>query len=124
MKKIGFFIVVLSTILTACGASSLNSANKTATSSTPTYTTTQQTTQAEDQKTAYSSASYATSNASANSSASATRAQTVPSSSKLKHLLVGQQVSLIKAEQATESQYNTDRKIVRNAELDLEADSP
>jgi len=37
---------------------------------------------------------------------------------------VGQQVSLIKAEQVTDSDYNTDRKIVRNAELDLEGDSP
>src|SRR5262249_17830794 len=43
---------------------------------------------------------------------------------KLKHLTVGQQVSLIKAEQVTDSEYNIDRKIVRNAELDLEADSP
>jgi hypothetical protein len=40
------------------------------------------------------------------------------------HLSVGQQVSLIKAEQVSESDYNIDRKIVLNAELDLEADSP
>ena len=59
------------------------------------------------------------SNAVTNTSYATTSKQT-----NVKHLSVGQQVSLIKAEHVTESEYNTDRKIVRNAELDLEAESP
>jgi len=60
------------------------------------------------------------SNASANTVSADARSPVA----KIRHLSVGQQVSLIKAEQVSDSDYNIDRKIVRNAELDLESESP
>jgi Domain of unknown function (DUF4349) len=116
MKKTGFFIVVLSTILTACDGGSRSAGTSNANSTTVSYASEERVTagQALTESKSVSNSS-TTTNASYNKSQSPVKRQ---------HLTVGQQVSLIKAEQVTDSEYNTDRKIVRNAELDLEAESP
>jgi hypothetical protein len=121
MKKTGFFIVVLSTILTACaGGSASSNANRAATSSTQysTVTESEPAVYKEQNQTSASNTASMSTNAVSNRSYASTQP------TKLKHITVGQQVALIKAEQVTDSEYNTDRKIVRNAELDLEAESP
>ena len=126
MKKTGFFIVVLSTILAGCGSASLsNSVNRAATTSTSSETLEQSPRVVDqDQASTVASTTYSTSNAASNSMERKSSIQAAPATSRLRHLSVGQQVSLIKAEQVTQSEYNTDRKIVRNADIDLEADSP
>jgi len=128
MKKTGFFIVVLSTILAGCAggmASKSSHATDVATTSAPSRPLAEEPAGVVDQKEAstVSTTDYSPANASSNM-ASTAKSQTVVATSRLRHLNVGQQVSLIKAEQVTESEYNTDRKIVRNADIDLEADSP
>ena len=112
MKTTGFFIVVLSIFLAACANSSLNSANRSTTSSMP-HISDGDSAPADQKAISVTYTSANSSNAVTNTSYATTSKQT-----NVKHLSVGQQVSLIKAEHVTESEYNTDRKIVRNAELE------
>jgi hypothetical protein len=124
MRKTGFSLICLVTILSGCGAagertgSTQISTEKASTYSSNAAGTTSLSDHSEELK-------KAAQNTGANSMATA--ANTAGSSSRTvnrQHLSVGQQVSLVKAEQVSESEYNVDRKIVRNAELDLEVTSP
>lgn len=129
MKKTGFFIVVLSTILAGCAGGSLSGhAERAATNSASATPLADERAADEDQQlSSVSNASYSTAsnaNASSNTAESKSSTRAAPATSRLKHLNVGQQVSLIKAEQVAQSDYSTDRKILRNADIDLEADSP
>src|SRR5690348_17529040 len=103
MKKTGFFIVVLSTILAGCagGAASVsrNATNVEATSP-PSKPLLDEPAGVADQK---QTTTLSTANASSNSMASTAKSQTVVATSRLRHLNVCQQVSLIKAEQVSES---------------------
>jgi len=112
MRKTGLFLIFLATILSACGGGERAASNASA-SRTSTSASTADTSDISYQK--------ASSNASANTTSVAAVSTRV---AQRQHLSVGQQVSLIKAEQVSNSEYNTDRKIVRNAELDLESESP
>jgi hypothetical protein len=124
MRKTGFLLICLATILSGCAAeraaSTANSSNSnsaynvTSAKNTSTYDTSASNSPAVSQNTS--------ANMMTNSSGAVAdeRKNTV----QRQHISVGQQVSLVKAEQVTESEYNIDRKIVRNAELDLEATSP
>lgn len=127
MRKTGFLLICLATILSGCGSSGERTA------STATTTVDKVSTYNSNSAT-YSSASGAvadqkqvagTQNASSNSMANAANTAYSPAKTiNHQRLSVGQQVSLVKAEQVTDADYNIDRKIVRNADLDLEADSP
>jgi len=117
MRKTGFLLICLATILSGCAgeraASTQNSSNRASN-----YTTTADTEPAAlADQTSYKTMN---SNASANTASAPARTQSITR----QHLSVGQQVSLIKAEQVSDSEYNVDRKVVRNAELDLESESP
>jgi hypothetical protein len=123
MRKTGFLLICLATILSGCGAGeravstqlatdklSANNANSTSVRSVSDEAT--------ELKQSAQNASF---NSMANSSV---MADSPMSPTRRQHITVGQQVSLIKAEHVSDADYNLDRKIVRNAELDLEADSP
>jgi hypothetical protein len=118
MRKLAFFVGFLSIFWTACagGGSSLNnsSTDVAQTRKAPLQARTETLAEAEDKQST-------SSNASANT---ATTTTTTTTASRRPRLTVGQQVSLIKAEQVDDAQYNTDRKIIRNAEIDIEAESP
>ena len=121
MKKTGFFIVVLSTILAACGGSGRSTSSAVSGNTTSVSYAPQGSIPAVQSSTATTSVSNAS--ASTNTAAYSTT-DSKSSTVRRQRLNVGQQVSLIKAEQVTDSDYNADRKIVRNADLDLEAESP
>jgi len=120
MRKLAFFVVFLSIFWTACAAGGAvenrSSATVASTRDSATQTRTEPAVALDERETRQLN-----SNSSANAATTTTTASRV---AKRPRLTVGQQVSLIKAEQVDHSNYNTDRKIIRNAELDLEADSP
>src|SRR4051794_4310483 len=114
MRKTGFLLICLATILSACGGGERAASNAMSANSGTSY------------EPAVANTTVALSEYKANSNASANTVSADARSpvAKIRHLSVGQQVSLIKAEQVSDSEYNIDRKIVRNAELDLESESP
>lgn len=115
MRKLAFLVVFLSVSLSAC---SMETAPKRMASAGEPQTQlatkpVKDVENREEEQTSYKS--------SANSNASTIASTTA---AKRPRLTLGQQVSLIKAEQVTDSAYTFDRKIIRNAELELEAESP
>jgi hypothetical protein len=121
MRKTGFLLICLAPILSGCGAAGERTAStQLGTDKVSTYNSNAASKSLSDE-----ALKPTAQNASTNSVAKSADMSTSPVRKvNHQHLSVGQQVSLIKAEQVTESEYNIDRKIVRNAELDLEADSP
>lgn len=123
MRKTGFSLICLATILSACGGErAASSAMNVNTASTYTASTAKSAPAGESVAVSDLKGQTASSNSMANSTAN--KADSPNRTATHQHLSVGQQVSLVKAEQVSESEYNIDRKIVRNAELDLEATSP
>jgi len=121
MRKTGFLLICLVLILSGCaGERAASSATNVNTASTYSASTAKSAPAGES--VADLKAQTASSNSMANSTAY--KADSPNRTTTHQHLSVGQQVSLVKAEQVSESEYNIDRKIVRNAELDLEATSP
>jgi hypothetical protein len=116
MRKLAFFVVFLSIFWVACSTETAPiGQNRTSVTN---QQTTAETEPVADEKSVAQSTVGVSSNTSSTTTYATARTQRRP------RLTVGQQVSLIKAEQVSDSDYNTDRKIVRNAELDLEAESP
>lgn len=125
MRKTGFLLICLATILSGCAGERAASSQLTSSSRPSTYNSNSASVGSISAGDVAEDRPLSDQKVSSNSMVIA--ANTVAASAKTltrQHLSVGQQVSLIKAEQVTDSQYDIDRKIVRNAELDLEADSP
>ena len=124
MRKTGFLLICLATILSGCGAAGERAGStQPSTDKVSTYNSNAASRQFSDDAVEMKQAAQTvSSNSMANASASG--AESPNRAAIHHHLSVGQQVSLVKAEQVTDADYNIDRKIVRNAELDLEADSP
>lgn len=114
MRKTGIFVILL-VAMTACGSgratSGSNSAN-TAAFNRGELTSITDTAEAPAAQSAVNAAL-----TTSNTSTSAPRRTTVGQA-------VVRQINLSKAEQVEESNYAADRKIIRNADLDLESDSP
>ena len=117
MRKTGFLVICLALMLTGCAGERAVSTAKSVDESESRTTTSEPSAKS-------SNAPSTTAGASSNSMADTVAEQKPASTVRIQHLPVGQQVSLFKAEQVSDADYNVDRKIVRNAELDLEADSP
>lgn len=122
MRKLAFFVGFLSIFWTACAGG--ESVDKSSTDVASVRDVPAQESSVSTSTLAESESKQSiSSNAVANSN-SATTTTTTTTASRRPRLTVGQQVSLIKAEQVDDAQYNTDRKIIRNAEIDIEAESP
>jgi hypothetical protein len=113
MRKTGIFVILLAA-MTACAGGGASSVSNTANTIAFSRTDSAQlagSPAATDQKAENSVA--ATSNTSTNAPRRTTVGQAVV-----------RQINLSKVEQVEESNYTADRKIIRNADIDLEADSP
>jgi hypothetical protein len=115
MRKIGSLVICLSIFLSACAAGSSTSNSSGA--------DTEQALNDTDLP-AREPISQAEVKSISNSNASAANSAVASQQARRRNLTASQQISLIKAEQVNDSRYSIDRKIVRNADLDLEAESP